>query len=91
MADRKRTWLPCSRSVITALLSSPTCSASPALLSTGRWNGSECGRSGVSAAPLADTVCCPAWHTLRDSNALFVLCLILGTACGSLIGHECVP
>jgi hypothetical protein len=27
----------------------------------------------VSAAPLVDSVCCPAWHTLRDSNALFVL------------------
>lgn len=26
----------------------------------------------MSAAPLVDTVCCPAWHTLRDSNALFV-------------------
>ena len=53
-----------------APLCSPTYSGLPALPSTGRLNVSECGRSWVSAAPLADTVCCPAWHTLRDSNAL---------------------
>jgi hypothetical protein len=40
---------------------------------TGRWNGSEFARSWVSAAPLVDSVCCPAWHTMRDSHAIFVL------------------
>ena len=69
--NRRQIWWPCSRAGSTAPLSSPTCSGLLALRSTGRWNGSECGRSRVSATPLVDTVCCPAWHTLRDSNALF--------------------